>query len=179
MIERVVTERYTEALLEIAVEKGIVDQIERELEWTDNLIKKNREIIRFFTNPIIPAEKKKGLIDKVIVPGVSALLKNFFYLLVDRKRSGILVFLLEEYKNRVNKLKGVVKAEVETAIPISSEKIGSLRKRLEDIFKKKIKIETKVIPSIIGGIKVTVESKVIDITLVNRLKNLKERLLMA
>lgn len=179
MIEKTVTERYTEALLDIAVEKGIVDKIEKELEWVDHLIKDNREIIRFFTNPIIPREKKKGLIDKVIVPQISTLLKNLFYLLVDRKRMGILIFLLGVYKDRANKLKGIVKAEVESAIPLSSEKIGHLRNRLEEIFKKKIEVETKVIPSIIGGIKVTVGSKVIDITIVNRLKRLKERLLMA
>lgn len=179
MIERTVVKRYTVALLEIAVDQGIVDQIEKELEWVDNLIKNNRKIVVFFTNPIIPGEKKKKLIDKVIVPGVCTLLKNFFYLLVDRKRTGILFFLLEEYKKRVNKLKGVVKADVETAIPLSSEKLGHLRKRLEGILKKKIKIETKVIPSIIGGIKVTVDSKVIDMTIVNRLKNLKESLLPA
>jgi F-type H+-transporting ATPase subunit delta len=92
---------------------------------------------------------------------------------------GILIFLLDVYKDRANKLKGIVKAEVESAIPLSSKKIGHLMKRLEEIFKKKIEVETKVIPSIIGGIKVTVGSKVIDITIVNRLKRLKERLLMA
>jgi F-type H+-transporting ATPase subunit delta len=177
LIEETVTGKYAKALLEIAAEENKIDQIQSELEWVDTLVENNRVIMRFFSNPVIPAKKKKELIDKIIAPEVSGRVRDFLYLVVDRKRTGILDYLLDEFKSRANKLKGAVKAEVETTIPLSPEKIDRLRKNLASVFKMKVMIETKIVPSIIGGLKIRVGSKIIDATLTNRLKNIKERLL--
>jgi F-type H+-transporting ATPase subunit delta len=71
----------------------------------------------------------------------------------------------------------VVKAEVQSAITLSEQKVEEIKKALESKIKKTIKIEAKVFPKIIGGLIIYIGSSIIDRSIMGRLKVMREKLL--
>lgn len=177
MIERIAVGKYAQVLLEVAVELNQVDKFEEELKWLDSVLKTHLEFFLILKNPLVQPKKKKELIDKVLSPNINLKLKNFLYLLIDKRRVEILEGILNEYQLRADKYRGVVKAEVQSAVELSKQKVEEIKKALESKIKKTIKIETKVFPEIIGGLIVYIGSSIIDRSIRGRLKVMREKLL--
>lgn len=177
MIDRIAIERYARALLEIAVELNEVNKFEEELKWVDSVLKENNRLFLFFRNPLVERKNKKELADKILAKNISLKLKNFVYLLIDKRRTEFLEGIFEIFQVLADEHRGMVKASVQSAIELSSDKIEAIRKRLEQKLDKTIKIKASVHPEIIGGIIIYIGSSVIDRSLKGRLKVLREQLL--
>ncbi len=177
MIERIAVGRYAQVLLEIAAELNKVDEFEEELKWLDSLLKANPKLFLILKNPLVQPKKKKEIVDKVFSKNINLKLKNFLYLLIDKRRVEILEGVLKEYQSRADTYRGVVKAEVQSAIELSEQKIEEIKKTLESKIKKTIKIEAKVFPKIIGGLIIYIGSSIIDRSIMGRLKVMREKLL--
>lgn len=177
MIERIAVGSYARALLEVAAEINSVDKIEEELRWIDSVLKKNAELFLFLKNPLINPQKKKELAERIFAPNVSLKLINFLYLLIDKRRVEVLKGVFEEYQKKADEYRGVVKAKVQSAIDLSTEKVEAIKRELENKINKTIKIETEVHPKIIGGLIIYVGSSIIDRSIKGRLKVMREKLL--
>lgn len=177
MIERIAVNRYAHALLEIAFELKIVDDIEKELKWVDSVLKTNLDMLFFLKNPLIGPGKKKKIIDKVLSAHISLKLKNFFYLLIDKRRVEVLEEVFEEYRKMADERRGVVKADVHAAIKLSPEKVEEIKSMLEKKMNKTVKIEAKIRPEIIGGLLIHIGSLSIDRSIQGRMKEMREKLL--
>ena len=66
---------------------------------------------------------------------------------------------------------------VQTASPLTEDRLVKLKKKLEKLTKKKVEIETEINKDIIGGMIIRIENKIIDGSITNHLKNLKKSLL--
>ncbi len=118
--------------------------------------------------------KEKEPLSKVSGKSVDSVLRDFFFLLVDKRREEILPFLYEEFSLMADAEREIVKAEVESAYSLSSRQIESLTEKLSSISGKKVTIKQTVSPDIIGGVVITLGTKIIDASVVGRLKKLKE-----
>ncbi len=177
MIERLAIVRYAQALLQVAAELKAIDKIEDELKWVDSLLKENADLFFVMKNPLVGPEKKKELVSKVFAQNISPELKNFLFLLIDKRRVEILEGVYEEYQKKADEHRGVVKAEVQSAIELTGQKIEEIKRTLESKINKTIKIEAKVVPEIIGGLTVFIGSSIIDWSIRGRLKAMREQLL--
>jgi len=110
---------------------------------------------------------------------VSNLTKNFLNLLVDRRNEEILEFIPEIYRETINEKKGVLKAKIQTVVPLTEERLNNLRKRLDRLTGKTVEIEAVQEPNILGGMVVQIGNKMIDGSVASRLKNLKTKLMEA
>ncbi len=177
MIERIAVGRYAQVLLEVAAELNKVDEFEEELKWLDSVLKSNPKLFLILKNPLLQPKKKKELVDKVFSKNINLKLKNFLYLLIDKRRVEILEGVLKEYQSRADEYRGVVKAEVQSAVELSKQKVEEIKRALESKLKKTIKIEAKVFPKIIGGLIIYIGSSIIDRSITGRLKVMREQLL--
>ena len=67
--------------------------------------------------------------------------------------------------------------KVQTAIPLTEDRLANLQESLKKLTKKKVELETEVNNEIIGGMVIRIENKIIDGSVINHLKNLKKNLL--
>ena len=88
-----------------------------------------------------------------------------------------MINLPDIYKTVAARIRGIVSIKVQTAIPLTEERLAGLRNNLEKLIKKKVEIETEVNKEIIGGMIIRIENKIIDGSITNHLKNLKKSLL--
>ena len=178
MIEKSLATGYAQALFEVASERGGADDIEKDLEGIKDLLRSNREFRDILYHPSIIKTDKKNLIDKIIAPQCSSKwVRNLIYILVDRRREKMLDYLPDVFKGVAKRIKGVVSVKVQTAIPLTEDRLANLQESLKKLTKKKVELETEVNNEIIGGMVIRIENKIIDGSVINHLKNLKKNLL--
>ncbi|ADU97614.1 ATP synthase F1 subunit delta [Thermovibrio ammonificans] len=167
-----VARRYAKALAEVLPDDRL-EAVLNELKTVVSLF--DDKAIKYFKNPIIPVEKKKALLEKVLEKvQVSKELKRVLELMAERNRLGLLREFLQEFEQFVNARLGVVKAEVTTATEIDEETLNRIKAKIEEIFGKKAEITVKLDPSIIGGFVVKVADKVLDASIKSQLEALKK-----
>ena len=178
MIQQSLIEGYALALYEVAVKHGDTGDIEKDLDGIKQLLGTNKKFRSILYHPAITKNNKKDIVDKAIVSQCSSKwVKNLLCLLIDKRRERILDYLPDVYKGVAGKIRGIVPVIVQTAIPLTEDRLVNLKKKLEKLTKKKVEIETVVNKDIIGGMIIRVENKIIDGSVVNHLKNLKKNLL--
>jgi F-type H+-transporting ATPase subunit delta len=73
-------------------------------------------------------------------------------------------------------LNGVIRAKVQTATPLANEEILEIKKWFLDTYKAKAEIETSVRPELIGGVVIFFDDKVVDGSILSKLKTMRKSL---
>lgn len=177
MIEKSTAIGYAQALFDLASNNQLVEQIETELEGINNLLVENKDLERLLLHPGVPRQEKKRLLNLALTPACSPLLKKFLYFVIDKRRDRILRLLLDSYRSVIRKAKGIVIANVQSAIKLGDDRIDRLKTALERLIGKKVEIKTTINQKILGGLIIRIEDRLIDGSVWNQLLNLKKKML--
>jgi F-type H+-transporting ATPase subunit delta len=153
--------------------------------WLNGLAEFNRILQMpsarvIFTSPAIPATQKRAALGRLL-PDLPALVRNFLYILADRGRLGEVPAIREAMIERVNEQRGVITADVTTAIPLDADLERTIAQRLGAYLKhdpQRITIRTRVDPSIIGGVVARVGDTLIDDSVRGRIRRLRRALVI-
>lgn len=169
--------RYAAAAMQVARESGDYD------EWLSSLGEFAR-VLRMpsarvvFSSPAISATDKRAAIGRLL-PNMPPMVRNFLFILADRDRLRQVPDILEALQERVNAERGVITAEVTTAIPLDAELERTLAQRLGSYLKhdpERVTIRARVDPSIIGGVVARVGDTLIDDSVRGRIERLRRTL---
>ena len=175
--------RYARALFDVVVKEpgGNVEKVQADLQAFADLIAGHEALAHTLGNPAIPVQKKvavvKALLDRSgpIAPPLARLL----VLLAERDRLMLLPEIARAYGVRVMDHLKIVRGEVTTAVAVPSETLRALEQGLEKATARKVVLETRVDPSIIGGVVTRVGSTVYDGSVATQLERLKQSLIEA
>jgi len=175
MILLPVAKHYARALLELAREKGVVDQIGEGLRIFREKIEEDRRILNLFSSPVISQQEKEEFLETLIgeVEG-KELLKSFLALLVKNKRVRLLEQIVYSYKILADEVMERVDAVAVSPVPLSEEQKMRLAERLSLITGKKVNLRVEEDPSILGGVVVKVEGKIYDGSIKGFLRSLRQ-----
>ena len=95
-------------------------------------------------------------------------------LLCEKGRINCFLDAVEEYQNLLNVSKRVSNAIVTSAVALSDEEKEKLGQKLEAISNTTVKMEYVVDASLLGGVIVEIDGKVLDGSIKNRLRDIKE-----
>lgn len=179
MTEDSVIKGYSLALYTLASNSNQVDQIEAELKVLDSLLKNSRDLEKIMMHPGVSLKVKKKLVENILAHECSPLLKNYLFVIIDKRREEFLNFLYLSYMSVVRQAKGIVLTEVQSTIALTDENIRKLKTNLEKVIGKKIEISTIINPDILGGLVIRFGDKMIDGSLRNKLSKLKKNLMQA
>lgn len=99
-------------------------------------------------------------------------LENFVLLLARDRKLKQANDIIKEFIDYADKLAGIVKIEITAAEKISGELLEKIKKH----FGAKVSAESKIDPSILGGVKVFTGDKIFDASLSTQLLKFKNRL---
>jgi F-type H+-transporting ATPase subunit delta len=167
-------QRYAQALFDLAVEQKALAPIEADLKALKGAIAESADLRRLLDNPGFTAEDKaKGLGAIADKAKFNATTKKFLGLLAANRRGSHLIHVITAFEKLSADYRGVVSAEVVTAVPLSSAQSKGVAAALRQALGKDPEISTRVDPSILGGIKVRVGSRLFDASLKSKLDSLK------
>lgn len=178
-ISKRIAKNYAQALFELTdSDFSLQESLLSEIETINQLISALKDSRQIFENPAISKNEKKELIKNTFHGKINDILLNLLFLLIDNSRFNLLLDIQNEFANLVNISKGTVVAEVTSAFELDIGSLESLRAKLQDLLftGKTVKIESKVSPEIIGGIKVKINDLLYDGSIKSRLENLRRRI---
>lgn len=169
-----VSERYARALFELADEAGSIDPVRSDLKSLKAMLADSAELRRAVTSPIYSAEDKgKALVAIAAKSGFNMLTAKFLGLLTQNDRAAVLPGVIAGYEALWARKTGVVGAEVISAQPLSAAQLKNIKSALRTALGQDPELEARVDPSILGGLKVKVGSKLFDASLKTKLDTLK------
>jgi F-type H+-transporting ATPase subunit delta len=171
--DRLLAQRYARALFNAAEEKGQADSIRQQLTEAARQL---RDHLKVFQHPLVPIEEKKQVVRKVLDKAASPLVLHFLDVLIDKKRWSLLPLCVASFDRILDADHGVVRAQVRAARPLSDAQRDKLRAGLENFSGKKVQLELKEDPSLLGGVVVRMGDWVLDASLLRRLAHLRDRM---
>ena len=172
-----VTNRYAEALFDLAKEKGVLDAVERDVEFLAAEMTVD-SVADFLFDGRIPLEEKVRRL-AFIEPHVNPLTHNFVRLLCDKRRLDVLRELGPAFRRRSLAERGAVEGIVESARPLGETEIANLNGALGKLLDKTVELTPRLAPDILGGVRVVVDNKMLDQSLRGRLDGLRGTLMNA
>lgn len=178
MIPGVIARRYATALLELGTESGQLDALVDELGRAADIYQASADLRAAFDDPLVPAAAKKAILGDVAERlGLGQTAKNTLGLLLDRRRIRALPAISARLREMADLKRGILRAEVLTAMPLPEEYFSALQVQLERITGRRIALDRKLDPSLICGVVARVGDTVYDGSLVARLRSMKESML--
>ena len=170
--------RYARALFDVALkEKADLSRIEQELAAFDTLFDHQPTLKKVLLNPAVPVPRKRAAIVQLTERAqTSSIVAKLLALLAERDRLILLPDLLAAYRERMLDYQKVVRAEVVTATPLAGDKMQAIQQKLAIITGRTVTVQSKVDPSIIGGVVAKVGSTVFDARVTRQLEKMKQRL---
>lgn len=176
MAELTVDMTYGNALFQVAREMNCVADMEEELMAIDKVFEETPEFFMVINDPTISAQEKKDILTKVFADKIMKEVLNFFYILVDKGRTRHFQRIVREFQKLRNHQEGFVVGTVYSSWPLEQEQIRELQEKSEKILDRKIKLENKIDSSLIGGVKILADGRMIDASLQKRLGDLGQSL---
>ena len=170
-----VATRYAKALLEIAIEKGIVDQVSNDMQYLFETQANNRELVSLFNSPIVSAEKKISVL-KEVFGAFEDTSSSFIEMVVRNGRDSHLPEIAAAFANQVKEHKGIVAIEIIYASVMSETAKDLIVKKVQATIKGTLEVTEKIDPSIIGGFIVKMGDRRIDASVSSPLNKLKQSL---
>ena len=171
------SERYSRALYEVAKESNELEKIEVDVKNFQSLFDNNSEVKNFMQNPTHNTETQNKALN-VISEKLSFTkhLKNFFLLLIKKRRIFFVKKILESFSKLCLKNRGEIKASLISSKELSSVELENISKELSSSMESKIKFDYKVEHDLIGGFKLQLGSFMIDTSIKNKLKKYEQRM---
>jgi F-type H+-transporting ATPase subunit delta len=166
--------RYAEAVFQVAREDQSYDLWLRELGEVEHLLA-DRATAHVLTSPAVPKERKASILAETL-PGLSEPVRRFLDLLLRRDRLELVPRVLEALRELANEARGLETARVTTAVSLGPAEKELVAERLSARTGKRVQVEERVDPELIGGVVAQIGDQIIDGSVRGRLERLRRSL---
>ncbi len=173
---KLVAKRYAEALFEASLELDKLDEFNEEIKFISDVFEENQELKVIFEHPKLSKAEKKDILNELFKEKVSTEMLNLCYIMVDKGRSKNIKLVSEEYSKLANKKQGIVEAKAITAIAMTDEEVQNLQTILSKKLDKKVSLSNAIDNSVVGGVVVEIEGKIIDGSIKGKLNDIYKSL---
>ena len=167
---------YGGSLYDLAAEEGILDELMEQTAELRQVFRENPDYVQLLSEPSIAKKERLGLIDQAFGGQLQKYLVNFLKLLCERGLLGEYAGCCEEYARRYDVDHNIARAEVTSAVPLTPQQTEALTRKLEKISGKNIRLTARTDPSVLAGLRVELEGKLLDGTVQGRLGGISRSL---
>jgi F-type H+-transporting ATPase subunit delta len=175
MLRGATARRYAEAVFEIGTEQGTVERWLVDLRTVADYFG-NKRLQFVLSEPKIPAQRKEQVVRDLLADKVQPEALNLALLLVERALAPLAPAIFQAFERRYNDYKGIVVAQVVTAIPLDDGLRAQIVQQLGRITGKSVQMDERVDPTILGGVVARVGDTLIDGSLRRRFELLREQI---
>lgn len=169
-----VTARYAEALYGLASRQGALEAVMADVQRLAGEFA-SPKVRGYLFNPRFAADERLKVVEPLLGE-MHQLTQNLVRLLFSRNREEVLRSLGDAMHAKALDERGAVDGIVESARPLSGEQLDELKSGLKARLGKEVLLENRIVPELVGGVRVVVGSTMIDFSVQGRLANLRERM---
>lgn len=163
--------RYAKSLLDLAIEKGQLEEVYADMLWFQSVCKSNRDFVGLLRSPIISGDKKIKIVEAVAGGKLSQLTKAFNTLLTNKSRESNSPEIAQAFIAQYKEHKNIHTVKLTTASPVSDAVKNAIVAQVKKTSGyKNIELEEKVDKDIIGGFVLQIGDKLVDVSIAYDLK---------
>jgi F-type H+-transporting ATPase subunit delta len=167
-------ERYAAALFDLAEERRALDETAADLRRLRAMLAESRELMRLIRSPVLSRrEQARAIAALAREAQLSRLVRDFLAVVTSNRRLFAVPAMIEAYLAELAKRRGEVAAAVTTAQPLSDAQLEALNEQLRRTIGRRVVIDVKVDPRLIGGMIVKYGSRMIDGSIESKLRRLQ------
>ncbi len=171
-----VTIRYARALYEVAVEKGVLDMVSEDLSQLDRIIKQAPSIRAYCLKRHKDHILEMDFVDIAFIPYVSDLTAAVLKTAVRNGRLSALVYLPSAFHQIRAEKTEISDVTLETTWPADQTLQEAVRAKMSSRLGGEIKLTTRVVPGLLGGVRILWDNRMIDLSASGRLKKIRSRI---
>jgi F-type H+-transporting ATPase subunit delta len=176
MLKGAIARRYAGAMFALAIKQNTLDRTREDVKEIGELFAL-RKLAYLLREPKIPKKRKETALRQALADKVLPTSLNLALLVVQRGLVDIMPDIAREFEQMVLDYRNEARAQVTTAAQLDEEQTATVKHALEKITNKKILMQTRVDPSILGGVVARVGDHIIDGSVRQRLTALQQQLL--
>lgn len=161
---------YGQALYTLASDEGISEIVLEDLLILRNCFSIQPQFVRLLSVPNISKEERCQIVDDSFRGKIHIYVLNFLKILTEKGYIRYFPECCDSFEEQYNLDQGILQVKAVTAVPLSAEQVDKLTKKLSDMTGKTIKLEKRVDPECIGGVRLDFDGKRLDDTVAHRLE---------
>ena len=166
--------RYALALLVLAKEESILQEILDEVEQIKAILINNKDFLSLIKDYSLSKDEKKDAINVCFENKIHPYLLNLFYVLIDNNRINIVIDIYDEFIKLAMKELNITQGTIYTTINLTDQQIKAIETKLTKKLNTQVRLTNVIDPSIKGGLKIQVGDLIIDDSVEHRLNDLKD-----
>jgi len=171
----IVARRYAQALLELGAEQRDLDRLVDEMVAFADCWETSADLRNAIENPLVAHAAKKAVVNELADRlDATPTVRHTLLLLVDRRRTKALPYVARALREFADQRKGVVRAEVTTAVPLADAYYARLQAQLEKMTGKRVVVDRRTDASLIAGVITRIGDRIIDGSLRTRLQTIRD-----
>jgi len=172
MSEKRIASRYAKSLIDLAVERNMLEKVFEDIRFFNSTCRQNPELENLFRSPIINLDKKQQIVSGIFKSKVDPLTASFLDIIVKKNRSSYLLAIAAEFIAQYMEIKNIATASVSTASSLSDAVKTEIAEVLQAQTGKTIELSSKVDKSLIGGLVVQMGDRLYDASIRTKIKNI-------
>lgn len=166
--------RYAKSLLDLAEERGITEEIHRDMLFFKNTVDQSRPLALMLKNPIVRSSKKDAVLKLIFGGKINPMSSAFIDIVARKNRESLIEDIAAEYIRLYDEMRGIEHATVITTTPLTDE----LRMKFKAMVAKTtgrelIELTEKINPQLIGGYILQLGDRQVDASVKSQLSELK------
>lgn len=174
---KLVSKTYGDALFELAIEEGKIDELFDEVIILKSVLNDNPEFSKLMNHPKVDKEEKKAVMESVFKGRVSDDITGLLDIIISNNRYSEIFSVIDYFIKQVKEYKRIGTAFVTTPLPLNDNQKASVEKKLlETTAYSSMEMNYIIDESLIGGMVIRIGDKVVDSSIKTKLNDLTKEL---
>ena len=170
-----IAQNYASALLSIAIDENKVIDYQKEVKELSKIIKDNPDFLMLLDSRFLSVNERKEKVSEILI-NFSTDVINFIKIIVEHNRVNYLEDILQAFNTLCNESRDIVEGIIYTAFPLKEETLLKIKQKISQIEHHDVDLIERIDPSLIGGVKVVINSHVYDGSIKNKLEKMQVNL---
>lgn len=170
-----IVKNYSQALYSGAQKSGVEDKVLEQLLALSKTIAHSPKVMQAFCSPIVDNKIKKKLLDLIASKlNFEKTTLNFLYTLIENSRFSLIFEMVDDFSKIIALSKNIKYVQVSSAYKLGKKEKDLISGILESETGKKVKLETNIDPSLIGGVVIQYDCNLIDCSVSGALNRIRK-----
>ena len=171
-----IAQNYASALLSLAIDDNKVILYQEEVKELRKIIRDNPDFLLLIESRFLSVKEREENAEKLL-SNFSTDVVNFIKIIIKHNRVNYLVDILDAFNSLCNENRDIVEGLIYSAFPLEEATLLKIKKKISEIENHEVDLIPRIDPSLIGGVKVVINSHVYDGSIKNQLEKMQIDLL--
>ena len=167
---------YGSGLYELARDEALSDQVLRQLKVLTCAFRETPDFLQLLASHGVSKEERCRVLEESFRDRVHPYVLNFMKLLTEKGHIRHFYDCCKVFENRYNADNGILPVLAQTATVLTEDQSARLRAKLEKLTGKKVILENRVEPRLLGGVRLQYDGTQVDGTVLGRLQAMEKLL---